>query len=204
MRAPSLLPSLLPLALLAQACTPGPYMAPYGSSVTLGESTLSSTAGTYCGDTEPDYTGGLMMIDAMAVDGTTSLPLENVQVEVEVNALAGVYVLPQEAVKTVDFPAADTDITSQSDVKAACVDENGNFDNTNEWCSWYWDEDSAQFYQFGEDYADAGGYAPTYFLTATDHRGLVRIFMFMDCIYGDSTMEVSIGVDNDTFTISTS
>lgn len=197
----SLAPRAASLGLLAlAACSGGPINAPYGSSISWSESTLNTEAGLFC-DTEPDYTGGSMMLDVFVVD-PDGLPLERAVVEIESVAVAGIYVLPQEAVKTVDLPAVDADVTSEADIREACTDDEGNYDNTNEWCAWYWDEANAQYYQFGEDYASAGGYAPTYFIGETDNRGLMRVFLFMDCIYGDSTMEASIGVANDIFTIS--
>ena len=184
------------------ACSPGPINAPYGSGISWSETTINTEVGLYCDtSTEPDYTGASMMLDVFVVD-PDGLPLERAVVEIESNAIAGVYVLPQEAVKTVDLPAVDADVTSDADIRDACTDDEGNYDNTNEWCAWYGDETNAQYYQFGEDYASAGGYAPTYFIGETDSRGLMRVYLFLDCVYGDSTMEASIGVANDTFTIS--
>ena len=188
------------LLVLLSACGGGPISAPYGSGISWGETTLNTEVGTFCGS-EPDYTGGSKMLDLFVVD-PDGLPLERATVEVQADALAGVYTLPQEAVKTVDLPAVDADVQSDADIRESCTDDEGNYDNTNEWCAWYWDEANAQYYQFGEDYADAGGYAPTYFIGETDNRGLLRVFMFMDCIYGESTIVASIGVDNDVFTIS--
>lgn len=192
----------LPL-MMTWGCAAGQTLtAPYGSTISFSSTTLNTEALLYCDATaEPDYTGGLTMVDAMVLD-PNDLPLERIKVEIEVTSVGGVYVVPQEAVKTVDLPAADADIETEADIREACTDDNGNFDNSSEWCAWYWDEANAQYYQFGEDYADAGGYAPTYFVTESDSRGLMRMFVFLDCIYGDSTIEASIGVDNDTFTIS--
>lgn len=194
MRAPILLAVLLP------ACYSGPVWAPYGSSVSVDPSTITTTVGAYC-DTEPDYVGGVTMIDTMVVSDD-DLPLENIIVEVEAPSSSGMYVLPQEAVKMVDLPVADEDIQSEEDIKEACTDDEGYFDNTNEWCAWYWDEENALFFQFGEDYSDAGGYAPTYFIGQTDNRGLMRFYLFMDCVYSEeATIDISIGVGNTELTI---
>ena len=185
---------------LATGCYTGPLTAPYGATVSLAPTTYTLEALQYCSDAEPDYTGGLTMIDVFVENDDE--PLANVIVEVEVTATyGGIYVLPQEAVKTVDLPVADEDIESEADIREACVDDEGNFDNSSEWCSWYWDEENSLYYQFGEDYADAGGYAPTYFIGETDRRGLMRFFTFFDCIYTDATIDATIGVDYDTLTI---
>lgn len=192
--------TLLSLALLA-GCSGEPLKAPYGSEISIDPSTITASYLLFCGDNEPDYTGGMFMVDAFVLNDDDE-PLPRVEVEVEVNALAGIYVLPQEAIKTVDLPAVDEDIESEADIRESCTDDEGNYDNTNEWCSWYWDETTAQYYQFGEDYADAGGYAPTYFIGETDERGLIKTYVFLDCVYGDGFIYASIGVDSATLTIS--
>ena len=162
---------------------------------------MTLASGQYCDtENEPDYTGGSALLDLFVVD-PDGYPLERAPVEVQSFAVGGIYLLPQEAVKTVDLPAVDADVESESDVRAACTDDEGNYDNTNEWCAWYWDEANSQYYQFGEDYADAGGYAPTFFMGESDDRGLMRVYLFMDCIYGDSTVVANIGVAIDTLTI---
>lgn len=187
------------LALLA-GCMSAPLQAPYGSTVSWDETTAEFAEGDYCEDTEPDYTGTLRMYDVFVVDDD-DVPLGNIAVEIQVEGPGGIYVLPQEAIKTVDLPAADADVQSAADIRSACVDDNGNFDNTNEWCAWYWDEENEQFYQFGDDYADAGGYAPTYFTDVTDQRGLMRVYVFYDCIVADTLIKASIGVDTEELTI---
>lgn len=193
--------ALCPLSLaLLCACSTGPLPAPFGATVSWSETTLTTEVGLYC-DSEPDYTGGLKMFDVLVANDDGE-PLERIEVEIEVAAVGGIYVLPQEAVKTVDLPAADADIETEGDIREACTDDEGNYDNTSEWCAWYWDEVNAQYYQFGEDYADGGGYAPTYFIGQTDHRGLMRVFVFLDCVYGESTILANIGVANEALTIS--
>lgn len=189
----------LPLILLAMtSCSGGPYTAPFGASISFASHTLAvGGAKSDC-----DNIGVVYMNDLLVVDSTGEVPLENIMVEVEAPSTGGVYVLPQEAVMTVDFPTTDDDITSAEDVKEACTDDEGNFDNTEEWCAWYYDEDNDTFYQFGYNYADAGGYAPTYFIGQTDNRGLLRVFFFIDCPTGEIDVEATIGVANDTFTIS--
>ena len=192
--------SSFPLLLLAMAgCYDGPYTAPYGASISFAVHTLTvvSTGNDSC-----DNSGVVYMNDVLVVDSTGELPLENVIVEVEAPSTGGAYVLPQEAVMTVDFPTTDDDITSDADVREACTDDEGNFDNTEEWCAWYYDEDNDTFYQFGSNYADAGGYAPTYFIGQTDNRGLMRIYHFIDCVGSEIDIEANIGTAQDTFTIS--
>ena len=195
----SMSPLLLAMsATLGAGCSAGPFPAPYGASISYAVHTLSitNTATPSC-----DNSGLLYMNDVLVVDADGELPLENVIVEVEAPAWGGVYVLPQEAVMTVDFPTADDDVTTAADVRDACTDDDGNFDNTEEWCAWYYDETNAQFYQFGTDYADAGGYAPTYFIGHTDARGLMRIYNFIDCVSTELDIHATIGASYDTFTL---
>ena len=136
------------LAASLMGCSQSPITAPYESDISFQTTTYSTEVGLGCDlAREPDYNGYLLINEIMVVN-PDGLPLERIEVSVRTDAPAGVYVLPQEAVKTVDFPAADEEVTSEADVKEACVDENGNFDNTNEWCAWYWDEANSQFYQF--------------------------------------------------------
>lgn len=196
------LSNLSPILLLSlAACQGGPIDAPYGSSVSWSQTTMTADEGQYCDLTsEPDYTGGSVILNLFVVD-PDGLPLARAPITVQSLSVGGIYLLPQEAVKTVDLPAVDADVQSESDVRASCTDDEGNYDNTNEWCAWYWDESNSQYYQFGEDYADAGGYAPTYFIGESDERGLLPVYLFMDCIYGDSTVVADIGVGIDTLTI---
>ncbi len=197
--------ALNPLSMaLIVGCTSGePLTAPYGATVSLDPTTITASALLYCNESgaEPDYTGGMAIVDVLVLSDDDE-PLERIEVEIEVASIGGIYVIPQEAVKTVDLPAADADIETEADIREACTDDDGNYDNSNEWCAWYWDESNAQYYQFGEDYADAGGYAPTYFYGITNNRGLAQFYTFFDCIYGDSYIYASIGVDSDTLTIS--
>lgn len=197
--------SLLALAGLALGCSRSPLQAPFGASVSFSEHTFNVSIGLWCNseiDREPDFNGHMQMLDLLVVDGNTELPLERIEVELEVTSVGGIYVLPQEAIKTVDFPTVPDTITTEADLLDACTDEDGNFDNSEDFCAWYYDEDNTEFYQFGADYADAAGYAPTYMVGQTDHRGVMRAYVFYDCIYGsEATIEASIGVANDTFTV---
>lgn len=190
----------IPFLVLMAGCMNAPLSAPFGSTVSWDETTAEFGLGDYCEESEPDFTGTMRLYDVLVIDDN-DVPLGNIAVEIQVEGAGGVYVLPQEAIKTVDLPAADADVQSAADVRAACVDDNGNFDNTNEWCAWYWDEENQQFYQFGDDYADAGGYAPTYFSGVTDQRGLMRVYVFYDCIVSDTLIKASIGVDTEELTI---
>ena len=194
---------------VVSGCSSAPFDAPYSAYVEFKTSALEITEGTYCGSggsftDEPDYTGAAHTFDIQVIDDNTGLPLERVSMNVEVFAYAGLYVLPQEAVKVVDYPALPDEVSSQADIRDACTDEDGNFDSTEEWCSWYWDVEDEQYFQLGTDYADAGGFAPTYLLGETDSRGIFGIYAFIDCIYGDAEIRASIGHANDSLEITAS
>ena len=81
---------------------------------------------------------------------------------------------------------------------------NANEIENGDYCAWYWDTQSHQFYQFSNSYADAFGeindtavcggaastpceyfYGPTFLVTETDHRGIARIYIMVDSLPGD-------------------
>jgi len=153
-------------------------------------------------------------------DSEDNFPLEHIEVEV-VSHSSGVYIIPGQAVQLVSYPEASVDPTDENAVQDACTDADGNFRSDPEWCAWYYDTESGQYYQLSGQYiSTSSNYAPNYFVGKTDNRGLLKLFLYVDSLpaqgeEGDeegggnisfSTAEVSasIGVDSGTFTISPS
>ena len=143
-----------------------------------------------------------------------NMPLESIEVEM-LSGYGGVYMIPAEAVKLVGYPEASVDPTDQAAIQDACTDENGNFKSDPEWCAWYWDTETQQYYEISGQYvATSSNYSPNYFVGRTDGRGLLDYYIYVDAMpqYGDSGSEtrfgsvqitVSIGVDTETFEIRT-
>lgn len=153
-----------------------------------------------------DGIGAVIITDFFVYDSETEMPLENIEIEVMSNS-GGVYLLPPESLRVGDYPAIP-DGLSLSD----CVDENGNFDNTTyEWCGWVYDTVTGSYIEFGSDYADNGDggdpFRPTYVKSATDDRGLLRVFVYVDALAesGDSFENAqivgTIGVDTAAFEV---
>lgn len=148
-----------------------------------------------------DGIGAVVFFDFWVYDSQDDMPLENIEVEV-FSSLDGVYVLPPEALRLVDYPSIPEGYSV-----ADCEDDNGNFDNaTYEWCGWVYDTITGQYYEFGSDYADndesGESYNPTYMIDATDDRGLVRAWIYVDRLplsgdsYSSGQITATIGVDS--------
>lgn len=182
--------TLMPLAFIAVGCSAGPFQAPFSARLDMPED-IEVGWNESINDFDDGY-GAVFIVDVLVynTDDATGevFPVENVEVEVT-SGWAGLYLLPAEAVNVVDPPELPEDVTSPSDVKDYCEDEDGNFDNTEEWCSWYYDSISGQYYEFGTGYADAGGYSPNYAQLATNGRGLARVFLYLDALPEESSGE---------------
>jgi hypothetical protein len=172
------------LPMLSIGCTANMENAPFGSQITMPEElTLAWNAAANVFD----LSGMLFFFDVGVLD-EDGLPLPNVRVEIT-TSFNGVYLLPQEAIEVVSYPGLPSGVNSIEDVKEACTDDNGNYVLAEDWCAWYWDTETQQFYQFAGSYAnsyessDTGGYywfAPTHVVTETNNRGLVRIYSMID------------------------
>ena len=108
----------------------------------------------------------------------------------------------------VGYPAASVDPTDQDAIRDACTDENGNFKSDPEWCAWYWDTETQQYYQIGGQYiATANDYAPNYFVGRTNNRGILEFYLYVDALpgsgegYGAASVSASIGVDSAAFSV---
>lgn len=173
--------SVLTLAALASGCMKEPLYAPSGSLVSVNPVTIEiATSPVYRAE---DNVGNVTLVD-VTVTGPDALPLENTLVEA-VTPGAGVFILPEAALQFVDFPDAPDD--PQAAAADDCYDDQGvRTAAENEWCAWYYDQETGSFYQFADEYADAGGYQPNYAKLVTDGYGIARAFLFIDQMPYDS------------------
>lgn len=185
-------------------CMNNPIQAPTTATIEAPASVALAWAEEFNGLN--DGIGAVIIGDFYVVDSVTDMPLENIEVEVISNS-GGVYLLPPEALRVADFPSIP-DGLSMSD----CVDEDGNFDNTvYEWCGWVYDTVRGSYIEFGSDYADNGDggdpFRPTYMTSATDDRGLLRFFAYVDALaesgdsFDNAQIVGSIGVDSASFEV---
>jgi len=200
------------IPLLLAACNGGPYPAPATAVLEEMENVSLVASSAHVAQ---DGSGTLIFADAYVYDSETEMPLNNVQVEV-MTGWSGIYVLPQAAIKLVDYPSAPDGIEDGTESPADYCDQDGDGyidEDAEEWCSWYWDTESGQFYEFGGDYAQTtGAYQPTYMLSGTDERGICRFYLYVDSLpYNDTeaafsgaSFWVSIGVDSATVEIEVS
>lgn len=203
------------LAILMISCADGYYQAPYYASLSMCD---DITLGASTAFIDQDGTGMIVLADVMVVDSINEVPMDNIQVEV-ITGWPGVYVVPETAVKLVDYPSPGEGVSSVDEVTEACdADGDGRIDaDAGEWCSWWW-ESGVYYYQFGSDYADTSSkYRPTYLIDGTDEHGILRFYLFIDSMpYSSSDTEVtssssvdwsdvpiwvSIGVEANTFNV---
>ena len=193
------------IATILSGCMGGSYPAPAGSSLSLPDDVAISWSDEY--NEEHDQIGMFIMSD-LAVLGPDGRALDSVNVEVLSN-WGGVYLLPVTAVKTVDYPSSGSGIDTYEQFIAACdSDGDGVIDpQAEDWCSWYWDEYSEQFFELASDYSDVDEFGPNYYLGTTDHRGLLRMYIYVDSLpgtdgsYTDVSISASIGVAAGSFLI---
>lgn len=204
-----MLSPLVSLLALSLGCVQGAIEAPYSARLKGPEDYTVSWSSDY--NELQDQVGVVLMGDIMVYDQETDLPLESIEVEMLSN-FGGVYLIPAEAVKLVGYPEATVDPTDTDAIKDACTDENGNFVSDPEWCAWYWDTDTQQYYQIGGQYvATASEYAPNYFVGRTNNRGILEFYIYVDALptmgdsesvsYGTTMISANIGVDSTSFEI---
>ncbi|MDG1483022.1 MAG: hypothetical protein P8R54_25755 [Myxococcota bacterium] len=201
------------LMLLSMGCSSSIIQAPYGSAIVVPNSIEINWSEDY---NDYDLAGVVQLFDVQVLD-PEGLPMENVQVEIS-TSYGGVYIVPQESIELVGYPSVPEGINSQADVREYCSDDQGNYTLVEDWCAWYWDSVTDQYYSFAGTYADnftsldSGDlywYAPTYVDASTNSRGLYRGYLLIDTLpdlgagsYADVVITVSIGVDVQTFSIS--
>jgi hypothetical protein len=169
-----------PLAL--SGCMNSSIDAPFGSTVSVSPATLVVGNGQTVW--YEDNIGLIQFIDVTVVN-EDAMPLENVKVEVS-GPNFGLFLIPQQAIEAVDYPLAPEDFKDQrADV---CYDENGEFDNTEDWCAWYYDSLSGSYFDLGQSYTQGEGddddysFRPNYFVGKTDNRGRMRLWYFLDAM----------------------
>lgn len=165
--------SLLLLSLLA--CSDGPFDAPYGSTLTLpADVQFSMDAGLVV----PDDGYGHLFFGDVIVTGSDAtqdrdIPLNNIKVEV-FSGWSGAYIVPEEAV---------TIVTSYEDACAELPDD------SEDPCKVYFDDENEYYVEFAGDYADLGGFRPTYYSGGTDNTGTLRVYIFVDTVPLDGNGE---------------
>jgi len=193
---------LLPLALFA--CSPGPWSAP-GTAVLSDLEDFQIVPSS--AHENQDGIGTLIFGDIMVYDEMSEMALNNIEVEI-LTAWSGVYVLPESAIKLVQYPEAPADVMNGDATTADYCDidpVDGYIDgDAPDWCSWWWDTDTAAFYEFGGDYAmSTETYQPTYMIGSTDSRGILRFYLYVDSMphdaegvdFAGASIWISIGVD---------
>jgi hypothetical protein len=186
-------------------CLGGTYSAPAGSSLAMPGDVVVAWSDEY---NEIEDQVGMFIFADIGVDGPDGRPLDSIEVEV-MSSWAGVYLLPVTAVKTVDYPSSGAGIETYEQLVAACdADGDGIIDaSADDWCSWYWDASSGEFYELASDFASVDGYGPTYHIGSTDSRGLMRVYIYVDSLPGSDgtytsvSISASIGVDSGSFVI---
>jgi hypothetical protein len=157
-----------------------------------------------------DNSGSLLIADIIVYNEDDGLPMDNIQVEVMSNWY-GAYLIPQWAVKQVDYPGAPAYEECDSD-------GNGEIDpDAPDECAWVWDVETSTYVEFAVDIAE--GYQPTYLVAPTDNRGLLRVYVYIDSMpssvdsgeaeeestnYSDISISASIGHDSGSMLISAS
>lgn len=169
-----------PLAL--SGCMNSPVEAPFGSTISVSPSTLVVGNGQTIW--YEDNVGIIEFVDVTVVNDE-AMPLENIKVEVK-GPNFGLFFIPPQAIEAVDYPLAPEDFKDQR--SEACYDEAGEFDNTEDWCAWYYDNLTGSYYDLGQSYAEGEGedddysFRPNYFVGKTGSRGRLRVWYFLDAM----------------------
>jgi hypothetical protein len=197
--------TLIGLAIFGIGCVEGGIEAPFSAKIVAPSDVTIAWDSSY--NDVHDQVGVVVMGDLMVYDSETDLPLEQIEVEMLSN-WGGVYLIPAEAVQLVGYPEASVDPTDQDAIRDACTDADGNFKSDPEWCAWYWDTETQQYYQIGGQYiSTANNYSPNYFVGRTNNRGILEFYLYVDALpgggegYGAASVSASIGVDNAAFTV---
>ena len=192
---------LLPFALIA--CGDGPWPAPSTGVISDLEDFEVVPSSAHISQ---DAVGTLVFGDVQIYDELNERPLNNVEVEFLTN-WSGVYVLPESAIKLVQYPQPPDDVLAGTASVDDYCDINGDTyidSDAPDWCSWWWDTESAAFYEFGGDYAmSTENFQPTYMIGSTDNRGVCRFYMYIDSLpydedggaFSNAGVWISIGVD---------
>jgi hypothetical protein len=181
--------------LMCAGCIPETGVeAPLNTTVTVPDDIELTWSDDY--NAVGDGIGAVVIMDMVVMDGEDR-PMDNIQVEVLSN-WGGVNLIPATAVKIVQGPdAEDLGCTGESTDPDECA-----------YTSVY-DTSGDQYYQFASDVAE--GFSPTYLIGATDNRGILRVFGYIDALpvagedsFGDVVIAVNLGVDSANILISAS
>jgi len=146
---------------------------------------------------------GTLILFQWGVFDENSLPMNQIRVEI-LSGGSGVYLLPESAIRQVSPPDPST---------SDCDPSSEFYDIYN--CPWY-DNGSQTYFQLSTGYASEDGdapedlYRPNYMVAATDNRGLLRQWAYVDSLpsteQGFNTVTVygSIGHDHGVVNISPS
>ena len=150
-----------------------------------------------------DGIGTLILFQWSVIDTVDSMPMNNIRVELLTSG-SGIYLLPESAIRQVDPPDATTsDCNPASDVYDIYA------------CPWY-DNGSQSYFQLSSAYASQEGevedlYRPNYLVAATDERGILRQWAYVDALpepeegtFSDAGIYGSIGLSADSVTITVS
>lgn len=176
--------SLACLCTLSVACG-GPFDAPYDASISTDVSTVyvaNSPTFWYADGIGAAVFANVLVTAPDSASGEPT-PLNNIKVEIQ-GPTQGVYLLPQSAVNRVLIPEVERD---------ACQDWANTTDGSTDLCAYSYDSDGdalgAQFIQLNGTYRDAVGvtedgtaYGPNFVSGATDSRGLVKLWIFVDAL----------------------
>ncbi len=172
---------LLPLVI---GCDPGPLGAPDGSSIVVSASDGLIFDLAY--NTPNDGIGMLVAERAIVFDPDGS-PLNGIFTEIT-SGWNNAYLLPAGAVLYVD------------DAEAGCEGD------ASDECAVWFDSATERYVEFASEYEDLGSMKPTYMSDATDNRGILSFYVFIDSVPSDDTGEVipipffaNIGVAMDTW-----
>lgn len=130
------------------------------------------------------------------------MPLANTEVEF-ISGSTGVYLLPEAAIRQVTPPdSSNSDCTIGSEFYDVRT------------CPWY-DDATQSYFQLSSNYSSDEGedpealFRPNYMVAATDQRGIVRMWVYIDSLgtstgdsFSSATVYGSIGVDSAVATFS--
>ncbi len=150
-------------------CAPGPIAAPYGSQLVMPEDISFAVDSSWT--TPGDQVGGLFYtyIGVLGPDGE---PLNDIQIEVT-SGWTGAYLIAEQAVRVVDGYETNCATNPPTDPTDPCY-------------AWF-DVEGQQYIEFSGDYAELGGFQPTYMSAATDNRGILPVYVFVDSVGVDSS-----------------
>lgn len=167
---------------LIVACEAGPQQARPDDEITVVPEGLTFAPAAFGDALLDDDAIGLLLFADFFVADVDGFPRNGIKVEVT-TVLPGLALIPEEAVKLVDYPEKPDGVSSRAEIIEACTNDDGQFISDDEWCAWHYDVDDDEFYSFGSEFASTdpnNPYQPNYLVTSTNSAGLARAYMFLD------------------------